>query len=426
MYSSEFTGLQALLVMVCYQHERKDRKKNMINSWLSFFVLDRFQYALEADALMQRQDVLRVSDLRVFHVVENSESPVRFQISFCPKYQDPDGRIFCSPGSVFEGTVKVTLSKPMPVSRIKLIFKASEKVNYYIMGWEQPKDDISKLFTIRTTLWGFPSDVQLSPENCFILEQGEYTFPFLCQMPVINFPPSFENHLIATNFHLFAALESPQTTILSKPFSLDFQPIVEVKSSPVTECIRLKQNLCINVVVPCTQYSLLEPIKIPIEVQFSSLTCISQLLASVKRVCRLDYKSFSNTETTTIASYSQYRISALSLKFPLKIASSPKPTLSYSRYFTIEYRLVVTVKVRYGVLQFRKKLLDVPITLGTLPLDVKAPRQIEAYSHLVENTTDAFCKPSFLKPPEPSEEYLPAYDHESMPPVYSNYTLIHI
>lgn len=58
-------------------------------------------------------------------MLESNNSPVHTQITLSPKYQNEEGRIICSPSSVFEGTVNIVATQSIPVRRIKLVFKAT-------------------------------------------------------------------------------------------------------------------------------------------------------------------------------------------------------------------------------------------------------------------------------------------------------------
>ncbi|CAO3702570.1 unnamed protein product [Rhizopus stolonifer] len=348
-------------------------------------------------------------------MLETNNSPVHTQITFSPKYQNEEGRIICSPSSVFEGTVNIIATQSIPVRRIKLVFKATERVNYHILGWEAPKDNQARLFAVRTILWGFPNDAQVPPEDYPVLEQGQHQFPFICQMPVVNFPPDFENHLIAQTFHLYVVVETLQDIILSKPTPLGFQPMIETKLSAKIEHTLLTQSINAQVSVARLEHDISEPLTIPMQVKFSATGSLSQLNVCLKKTTRLDYQSFSNTDTVTVVHYSQSKLNP-SNSFLMQAPRGLTPTLDFSRHFRVEYRLVATVKVRHGPIQIKRKVLDVPIVLGTLPLGVKASRQLENYSNLVENVPDVFCKPLFLKQ-EFKEECLPAYD-DSLPPIY--------
>jgi hypothetical protein len=362
----------------------------------------------------------------------NKDSNIQFEILFYPQYQNEHGQAICYPGSVLEGVVKLIAASPIPVHHIKLVFKATERVNYDAMGWEKSKTTDDRLFAVRTILWGFPVGAQVPSDAWPILETGEHLFPFTCQMPVINFPPTFQHHLIATAFSMIVSVERPkQMPILSKPVHLQFQPIIEtmpVKNlHALIEETRLGQSVSAKVSIPRLAYNIYQDVlSIPITIQFFSpdenLMGISQLHAYIKRYYQINYKTFSRNEVTTITSHHLAKLpSSNTLTFQLKMPEREEipPTLTYSNHLKIEYRLVVTVKVRHGPLNMKKKLFDAPLTFGTLPPGTRAPRQLEPYSRLVDNRSSVHSKPTFLKPePVSEEEFLPAYDSEEIPPSY--------
>ncbi|KAI9485641.1 MAG: hypothetical protein EXX96DRAFT_603939 [Benjaminiella poitrasii] len=378
---------------------------------------------------------------------------IDFNIMFYPQYQNDEGQVVCHPGSVFEGIVKIKVSAPMPVYHIKLVFKASERVNYDAMGWEKSKVNDDRLFAVRTILWGLPSSLNVPMNEWPILEIGDYSFPFVCQMPVINFPPTFQHHLIATAFQMIVSVNKAgeTTPILSKPAPVYFQPIVEtipVKSHHAfVEESRLMNHITAKISVPRLAYSILDKNQyIPVTIHFhhpdfpSSNThsteeqqhfSISQLRIYIKRYYSINYKTFSRNEATMIAHYDHPKPpsvcpSTVTMKLDLSdLQLSELPaTLTYSPRLKIEYKLVVTAKIRHGPIHVKKKLLDVPITFGTLPAGTRAPRQLEPYSAIVENRSSLQSKPQFLRP-EPTrssqgeDEFLPVYDSEGIPPAYN-------
>ncbi|CAO3656143.1 unnamed protein product [Mucor hiemalis] len=367
---------------------------------------------------------------------------INFNILFYPQYQDDDGKIVCHPGSVFEGIVQVKVTQPMPVHHIKLVFKASERVNYDAMGWEKSKNSDDRLFAVRTVLWGLPSGADVPVNAWPILEVGEYSFPFVVQMPVINFPPTFQHHLIATAFNMVVSVTKAGESqpILSKPVPVCFQPIVE--TIPVKNMYAFREETKLNnhitsiVSVPRLAYNIFDqnqsvPVTVHLQTDDESYDTIpiSQLRVHIKRYYNINYKTFSRTEATVVthaelAKPSNTCPSTMTIKLALPTGQEElPPTLTYSPHLTIEYKLVVTAKVRVGPIHMRKKLFDMPIIFGTLPAGTKAPRQLEPYSNIIENRSGMQSKPNFLRP-EPKtpgdEECLPAYDGKNVPPAYDH------
>ncbi|KAI8070544.1 uncharacterized protein B0P05DRAFT_580421 [Gilbertella persicaria] len=365
-----------------------------------------------------------------------------FNILFYPQYQDERGQVVCYPGSVFEGIVQVKVGVPIPVHHIKLVFKASERVNYDAMGWEKSKLTDDRLFAVRTVLWGLPTGIDIPVSAWPVLEAGEHTFPFVCQMPVINFPPTFHHHLIATAFNMIVSLEKANepSPILSKPFPVYFQPIIEtvpIKNlHAFTEETKLTNHITAHVSVPRLAYnindknqSILVTANFQSDLRDEQSLNMSQLRVYIKRYYNINYKTFSRNEATIITHYDHPKLpsscpSTVTMKLSLPANPTELPaTLTYSPHLTVEYKLVVVAKVRHGPIHVKKKLFDMPIMFGTLPAGTRAPRQLEPYSAIVENRSTINSKPQFIRP-EPrgqgEEEFLPPYDSDSVPPAYNN------
>ncbi|CAO3611321.1 unnamed protein product [Mucor fragilis] len=364
---------------------------------------------------------------------------IDFNILFYPQYTNEHGQVICHPGSVFEGIVQMKVSAAMPVHHIKLVFKASERVNYDAMGWEKSKSTDDRLFAVRTVLWGLPSSVNIPQDAWPILEAGDYTFPFVCQMPVINYPPTFHHHLIATAFNMVVSVRKAgePAPILSKMVPICFQPIIEtipIKNlHAFTETHRLTNHITAQVSVPRLAYNINDKHQsVPLTVQFHSDSLsdehfpISQLRVYIKRYYSINYKTFSRNEATMIAHYDHPKLPSacpctVSMKLNLPSPEDLPATLTYSPHLTVEYKLVVSVKIRHGPIHVKKKLFDMPIIFGTLPAGTRAPRQLEPYSAIVENRASLNSKPHFLRPQprnQNDEEFLPAYDGDGIPPAY--------
>ncbi|KAI8393738.1 uncharacterized protein BYT42DRAFT_552092 [Radiomyces spectabilis] len=351
-------------------------------------------------------------------------APTLFDICFAPQYYNHARKIECYPGSVFEGDVKITLAEPLPAQHLKLVFKAVERVNYDAMGWEKIKNDDGRLFAVRTTLWG-SSATRAAPWP--VLEAGEHRFPFVCEMPLINYPPSFDHYLIATTFTLIASLERPgETSFYTAPFNVHFYPILETspqkplsafqKETQITARIHARLRL------PSVSFNLLETKHIPIALTLQSTQSspdkyefpISNIRLYLKRYITIVHKTFSRTEALTIT-HLEHRLShnsAVDIMTSLPIPYYQAPTTTYSNRFTVEYKLCVSVKIRHGPLVTRKKIFAIPITFGTLMPGAQLPPDLMSYAETwVIEDTSLRTKPKFLRhTPMNDQPQLPAYD----------------
>ncbi|KAG1447413.1 hypothetical protein G6F56_009270 [Rhizopus delemar] len=317
---------------------------------------------------------------------------IHFEILIHPQYQNDHGQATCSPGSVVEGLVKAYVTMPTIIKHIKLIFEATEKLNYAAMGWEKARARDGRLFSASKVLWG--------SSEWSIIDVGEYIFPFICQMPVVNFPPTFHNHSIDIEFVMFVSAQRPkQTPIISKPIELQFQPIIETittKNLHVSvQKTQLTRHITAQVSVPRLAYNIHEDLlSIPVTVKFLSEDeyhlGVSQLQIYITRCYQVFYKNYSRSETTTITSCEIKKLHTHSTthSFQLKLDDQKKniqPTLNYSSCLKVEYRMVVAVKVRHGLINIKNKLFDEPLTFGTLSPGVSTPRLLEPYTRTVDN-----------------------------------------
>jgi hypothetical protein len=152
---------------------------------------------------------------------------------------------------------------------------------------------------------------------------------------------------------------------------------------------------------------------------------LSQLRVYVKRYYNISYKTFSRSEATIIAQNDYPKLiqscpTTVSLTLTLPANKSEIPvSLNYSSHLSVEYKLCISVKIRHGPIHVKKKLFELPLLLGTLPVGTRGPRQLEVYSYDTESTS-MHDKPTFLKPETregEGEECLPAYSDE-VPPKY--------
>ncbi|KAI9283164.1 hypothetical protein BY458DRAFT_495614 [Sporodiniella umbellata] len=367
-------------------------------------------------------------------IKKDTDSYILAEVLIGPQYQNDYGQAICYPGSLIEGLVKIKVSVPISVERIKLTFKATERINYADLGWEKKNLSDGRLFSVSKLLLGRSTESQTSGCQMPVLEIRDYVFPFACQMPVVNFPPTFHNHSIAIEYAMFVTIERPKhASLLSKSVFLQFQPIIETISSkisqPFEQKIRITRQLDIWVSVPRLSYSVFESLlSIPVTLQFLPLkkynTEVLQLELFVKRCYQIKYKTFSRDTEKSIVSHKLKEIPVDSTKrtFNLDLfnfGDTILPSLEYSNHLKIEYRLVIVAKVRYGLLNVKHTILDKPLSFGTLLPGIKSPRQLVSYSHSNLDERGNSLKPIFVSSePMLEEDALPPYNSEEAPPFY--------
>ncbi|KAI8096386.1 uncharacterized protein BX664DRAFT_291240 [Halteromyces radiatus] len=374
-------------------------------------------------------------------------APSNFSIEILPQYLNTNRQLVCYPGSVFEGLVKLTLSEPMSFQRLKIIFKATERVNYDAMGWEKIKNDDGRLFAVRTTLLGQPVSSNIE-NNQTTLEAGEHVYPFAVELPLVNYPPSIDHHLIATTFVLLGSLERDTGanghSFRSLPYSVYFRPALQTRvnktllshpSDYSEHTASLTHRISAHLSLPSLEYNLFDTTHIPIQFtlyaaneQYFADISLQQLHIALKQTITIYHKSFSRTETTMIhhvdSRMTNTSSSSSSMVFDclLKIDQQLLPSVNYSTRFKVDYCLIVSVKTRHGPLSTKKKLFNLPIHFGTLPPGTLPHETIQLYTEeeVIQSTNLSF-KPKFLRPLNNPVEFLPAYDELYRPPSYHSH-----
>ncbi|CAO3628816.1 unnamed protein product [Cunninghamella echinulata] len=401
-------------------------------------------------------------------------APTHFAIEILPQYLSKEGLV-CYPMSVFEGFIVLKLSEPIPVKRIKIIFKASERVNWDVLGWEKSKDGDERLFAIRTTLYNH----EITGD---ILEAGEHTFRFAIELPPVNFPPTIDHYLIATTFHLVASLERQQSnshemkTFRTPPYPVQFKPVLQTRLLKVTPTSPLSQHqtsvtqrVSAHLTLPSLEYNIFDTKKIPVQLvflanhpQYIINASLQQVKIALKQTLTIHHKTFTRTETTTYyqtdlripfnsvqnrtasPSSSTDCSSTILLQADIPINNdndvdsnnsntddtirqqqpSKKltlPTVTFSTRFNLRYTLEVSIKYRTGPLASKKKLFSLPIHFGTLPAGALPDDNLLLYmDDVVKNCTTLVYKPKFLAPINHPDEVLPAYDDLYRPPTYES------
>ncbi|KAI9030010.1 hypothetical protein CLU79DRAFT_695530 [Phycomyces nitens] len=371
---------------------------------------------------------------------EFTRPPTSFTIQLSPHhYRNQQG--VCYPGAVLEGVVNVTLGEPLAAQHLKLVFKAAEKLNYDTLGWDSTKPE-GRLFGVRTLLWGTSPDVTGPMSSLWtVMEAGQHSFPFVCELPLVNYPPSFSHHLVACTFSLVGSIERPgERPFQTAPLNLQYHPILETCPlkipKPYIQYVKLSHSLTACVSLVHTSFNILETEKIPIEISFCGETdptkftpTITHVELSLKRFMKVSRGPFYRNEAVLISRVDrrltegggslQFNVPLISENTNLKTTA----TLNYSHHLSLSYQISVSIKVRHRPFMSTKRLLCVvPITLGTLPPGGRIPSDMMVFteSRVVHDTT-LLTKPKFMRPIEYSPEHqLPAYDSQRPPSYHRN------
>ncbi|KAI8393912.1 uncharacterized protein BYT42DRAFT_552650 [Radiomyces spectabilis] len=359
--------------------------------------------------------------------------PAHFYVQTTREYYNHDHRILCYPGAVFQGTVHIKLNEPLAAQHVKLIFKASEKINYDALGWSK-KAKSQRLFAVRTILWG-ASEAGHRPHNAWpVMEAGEHAFPFMCEMPLVNYPPSFRHYLVNVVFSLIAVIERPgQRPFQTEPYLIQYQPVVETHRSKLPilyrDEARVTNQISARIALPGLAYTITDaPIVIPLK--FSLCNVKSKLPMAKVRVLLQQKIRITNGKSLRVKaatvhvaehSFRSCKADTESMTFRLRLQPEEiTPNLTYSERLKIEYTLIMTVKLRHGLLVTKRTLFEVPIWFGTLMSGAQPPVDLVNFTDdQVMHDSTLQTKPKFLRSPNLDEEYhLPPYD-AIKPPEYA-------
>ncbi|KAI7870220.1 hypothetical protein BDF14DRAFT_1775950 [Spinellus fusiger] len=362
--------------------------------------------------------------------------PMSFTIRLSSEYH-PGGKALCYPGAIIHGTVEITLAEPLKAQSLKLVFKAAERLNYDVLGWNSNESD-GKLFGVKTILWGLAHNSE-SPESVWpTMEAGHFTFPFICELPLINYPPSFNHSLIACTFSLVASIERPNKRSFSTtPYFLQYHPMIETcpmkTYQPYQQIVDLTSSSTARISLPSLSYNILDSKSVPVKVDLLSthlsnrFPMATHLIITLKRFMKISRGNFYRNETVLISEVERRidtTIKQLLIHLPLISENTnlkTTATLNYSRYLSLTYKISIGVKYRHAPFVSTKKLLCViPIQLGTLPTGCQAPSEMMVFTEpRVSQDTTVLTRPKFIKSSRlERDSQLPVYD-EKKPPSYT-------
>ncbi|KAI9244308.1 hypothetical protein BY458DRAFT_529776 [Sporodiniella umbellata] len=343
----------------------------------------------------------------------------------------------CHPGSTFSGYVQLNVEFPLAAQYLKLLFKATEHI------YENSNRKVRvRLFSVKTVLWGSPNT---STERWPVISPGKHQFFFLCELPLVNYPPTFRNHLASCEFEVVASLERPGIRpFQTVPIDIRYQPLIittPLKIPPVYQKEITVSNTKVVMTLPKgTSYNLLDSQGglIDIELFFSGgHSYISHLEASLKRQINVSCQDYQQADSMTLTHVEQSTMKLDNpknyfIQIPIPTEKSPFNTpaiqrnfsvlgvttslLEHSKYTQITYTLLITARVRCGLLFQKRTLFSTDIQLGTLSPGLQVPSNVISCSSVPSNAT-ILTKPRFLYVPG-HQEQLPAYQDECPPPQY--------
>ncbi|KAI8385735.1 hypothetical protein BD560DRAFT_322149 [Blakeslea trispora] len=416
---------------------------------------DLFDY-LQAEQRFSWQDETEPTLPSDYRFVQTSDRKYRKPpVHFSVRLEHIDGdhhKSMCHPGSIIEGTVNIKLDAPLAAQYLKLVFKGAERIHHDSIGKENKKKG-ERLFAIRTILWGLPEQDVTSQWP--IIEAGDHQFPFTCELPMVNYPPTFRHHLVSCQFELIAYLERPGIRpFQTLPCYVPFEPFLVSSSFKQPQIYQEKARLSDKdrVILSLHQgchYNLLDTHLM----QLTLLSCpsssrgsdhgdiLSHIEVFIKRQVDVTHGSYFRSDTMVMCHVEQSAfqvhkkgqgtVYSVSLPVPSRIHPSlpsviqknfdlmgMTTTVNFSKHVKMSYSLHVTAKVKQGLRWTKKQLFCVPLHFGTMARGEQVPSSLVSYRDTtVVGDETLYTKPRFLKAPK-LDEQLPAYDAEISPPPF--------
>ncbi|KAI8061702.1 hypothetical protein BC940DRAFT_370578 [Gongronella butleri] len=387
-------------------------------------------------------------------------APKRFYIEMDAHSQDAQGRISCTPGSSFTGAVHLELGAPLSALHLRLIFIAQETIST-----GKSTSQSQNMFAIQTVLWGKNKN-QEDDQQWPLLDAGEHSFPFVVQLPLVNYSPSFASDLASTKMYVFAAVERPGML----PFHTQQRHVFYVPTilpppcfhyPPWSHCFAIKNaSSLVNLVASVDQRVVIlngnttsNHACVPLRLEAVpasptvSLPASISISACVKRTVTIAHVTKANEESTIISSKTlnwhpkAQRVIDFFATIPLLDESASAstssgnsaktiadastaltlPSIEYSTMFNIRYTMELSVKIKSasGLLTAHREHVSIPIFVAN---DVSPPKASPTTSLVPFTHKDAMqsnsmeFKPHFVSP-SPTTAFLPPYDPDR-PPAY--------
>ncbi|KAI9277850.1 hypothetical protein BY458DRAFT_432540 [Sporodiniella umbellata] len=311
------------------------------------------------------------------------------------------------PGSVFQGFVKIqaNVDKIETAQQLRLIFHASESIQNSFL----PKPLIrQQLFGTQSILWR-KADKEID---------GEAAFPFIVQIPMVQFPPSAnvssQGNMVAyqTRFTLSAFLDTESSPILEAHKTILYRPFLETHRLKVPQSV---SNAKIHSLLKATDYLPGDTIHLTLSTP-AQTTLLIQLIQTQIWKKTPDFVHPGNTERTYESVLSQQSVmmtpgheETRSIAIPIDAI----PSFDYSALFSVRYHLKVSTGHK-SLWASHTSLPPIPVHLGTLTYGIRSPKDIQLYT----NYKPAFASQPDPRPSLPTPRFLDVIDYEESLPMY--------
>ncbi|KAI7907508.1 uncharacterized protein BX663DRAFT_491129 [Cokeromyces recurvatus] len=346
------------------------------------------------------------------------------------------------PCSVFQGNVKLNIkSLDLVIKRVRLVFHAFETILPFDISPGIIRATKENIFCVQHILW------ESNEQALTLNKRSEYSFPFIVQMPLIQFPPSVNHPNYQCDYQIIAILDTPSsllkgtsqpirtfTSILYMPFidtTLLKSPFMaEAQKGPLS--VKVRMHTCDY--VPNDSLSLYIRVdssnnKTSLKKRISGTESLSYVSIKLKLIQIMHVVAFDDisdqTRVITTKTHKLLLINTLDNQqssyceadLKLAIPADITPSYDYGRLVRFSYRLQINVEQKRlfgGIWNYNVRLNDIPITIGTLGYGIKSSSDLEAYSVFQQEGSDTNLKPKFIKVIE-YEDALPIYDPSQLP-----------
>ncbi|KAI8880265.1 hypothetical protein K501DRAFT_255348 [Backusella circina FSU 941] len=326
------------------------------------------------------------------------------------------------PGSVFQGAVKLELSKDTCVEKIRLGFTAIESIPPYEVCPGSVRSSKDAIFTTQQTLWE-------SSDKVSLLGKQEYNYPFIIQMPMIQFPPSFKDQSYSCQFQLIAVVDLYKQDNIKCALPILYSPFVETRALkiPLMKMMKVK-NLTAKVRLVNQDFVPGDVIDLKLHVDNESKKKNLQSVTATMQLKQIIHNNKFDDVPDRINIITSISHKLLLINSPhqenqyycdgdlkLKLPEDLVPSFEYSKLASVSYVLCVFVEKSGplgGIWNYRVDIEEIPVKIGTMGHGIRASDELKLYSKLESNTTTLL--PRFLKEIE-YEDALPLYEPSQLP-----------
>lgn len=350
------------------------------------------------------------------------------------------------PGSAFQGNMKIIyyssyMCLPHSLGFVKLNIseekiQASDRLRivYHATEATYGVADISPIYS--NQLFGSQKVLWKKSNGSLIKPHTEIVFPFIIQMPMIQFPPSTnitsDSKAMAyhTNFTLSAFLDSEsgdsiikthkkilympfiETTICKQPILISSKKSANGASVSLSAMDYLPGN---SISVQLTLDSSLQSSVDSISISLYQLQTWRKIPEKTRLLFNAEkkYKHLISDQTTKI----EAEASTHQLKLDIPVETIP--SFSYSPVFTIGYQL--QIKLKKKIWSQSIEFPNIPITIGTLGYGIRSSEEIKVYSTFKSVFSEERQDDDVATLPAP--RFLDVVEYEDSLPIYENIRL---